>query len=363
MTAKMERQTSSVEKERISITGVRARVAGLAVGLGSIGLAIGFLNANNEVLAIEPTPTVIREATPTVTFHTATPAPSETPTPPIVVTPTLTATVIREATPTVTFHTATPAPSETPTKTPTATVTREATPTTVPHTPTVEASPTPTNTSTATATGTKTPEATPSNTPTATETPTVVPGEGQLKIVKFHDRDGDGQVPEAGEEGLIWEFKVDGQGNGLEDFKAITLGDGTVIESVAPGVYRICEKTQPNWLATIDECVERIVREGQITEAVFGNVQVRPEVSVTPTATATIAKVKTPEPTATPTPEVTAPPNAGSGGFLEATKSKNALIAYAVAGLSMLGGLTYKFGKRGLEQESLVRVPFRRRKR
>ncbi|MDP2632899.1 MAG: hypothetical protein Q8P25_04245 [Candidatus Curtissbacteria bacterium] len=107
------------------------------VGTPVLALAAIFGGSRN-VTATEATPTVVREATPTETFHTVTPVPSETPLP------------TREATPTVTFHTVTPVPG---------TQTPEATPTDVPHTATPVA----------TATGTRVPE---TATPTATATAT-----------------------------------------------------------------------------------------------------------------------------------------------------------------------------------------------
>lgn len=164
MNREKEPQTS-IPKTTSNRGRVARRVgkAGLLLGGPALAIAAGiFGGSSKDATATEGTPTPVRENTPTVTFHTATPAPSETSI------PTQTSLPTREATPTSVPHTATPVSSETPVITPT----RESTPTTVPHTPTTsptrEATPT-------TVPHTPTTTTTPENTPTVTSTPR--PGE------------------------------------------------------------------------------------------------------------------------------------------------------------------------------------------
>jgi hypothetical protein len=154
------RELNPVQKLLLTAINSRsARIAEVATGLLLI-VGSGLKSSDSTAYATEATPTVVRESTPTVTFHTASPAPSET----AVLTQTSVPT--RESTPTSVPHTLTPAPTETTTPMPTATGTREATPTKVPHTSTPKLGETPS----ATPTKTKTP------TPTATPI-TIAPDE------------------------------------------------------------------------------------------------------------------------------------------------------------------------------------------
>src|SRR3990167_3695175 len=253
---------------------------GGAVILGA-GAAIGGAQLLQEALQNTPAPVhrgvnvahaEDRESQPTKSPHTATPVgetPTVSPTPPPSETPppTPSVTATNESQPTKSPHTATPVgetptvsptppPSETPPPTPSATATKEA--------------PSPT------ATGTKeAPSATATEHPataTASATPTLEE-EGQIKIDKYLDEDGDGEVPrEEGEPGLIQRFEVDGPDS--NDFPMTTDGNGYAVRAVEPGVYEICEVQQPDLvLTTGDLCQKQDVRAGEITVYQFGNAQ------------------------------------------------------------------------------------------
>ena len=291
---------------------------GGAVILGA-GAAIGGAQLLQEALQNTPAPVhrgvnvahaEDRESQPTKSPHTATPV-GETPT----VSPT-------------------PPPSETPPPTPSATATKEA--------------PSPT------ATGTKeAPSATATEHPaTATASATTtLEEEGQIKIDKYLDEDGDGEVPrEEGEPGLIQRFEVDGPDS--NDFPMTTDGNGYAVRAVEPGVYKVCEVQQPDLvLTTGDLCQKQDVRAGEITVYQFGNAQKEaPQETSTPQPT--VEQPTPPVPPAAPTPIIPAEmPRAGTGPLdstggrvLTATTILGAAAAAAGAlGLGFLkGGLSVK---------------------
>lgn len=218
-------------------------------------------------------------------------------------TPPPTGTPNGEETPTPTGHeTQTPTPTRTPTETPTATATPTETPT-----------------------PTRTPTKKPSPTPTVTVTQETC--EGQIKVVKFHDRNENG-TRDAGEEGLIWEFKINRSGT-AEVYKVTTKGDGTYIKSVKCGEWKVTEADRDGWKATTSKEFVEFVEKNELQHYLFGNVQEKPGETPTPTTPAT----STPRPTYTPEAPV-------SGFGMRVKQGFNWMTFGAVAGMGFaLSGL------------------------
>lgn len=183
-------------------------------------------------------------------------------------------------------------PNPTLTATPTVTATVTATPTV---TATKTATVTPTKTATPTATRTATSTATPSS----TQTPS---GEGQVKIEKYHDRDGD-RTRDPGEEGLIFPFDVDQKGGNHDLQNQFTHGDGTLILTVPSGFeYTVSEDPVEGWFATTGTSVTEFVDRNEIQDFRFGNKQGTASPTPSPSASPTTSPTASPTHTASPVP-------------------------------------------------------------
>ncbi len=145
-------------------------------------------------------------------------------------------------------------PTPTPTKTPTPTPTKTPTPT-----PTKTPTPTPTKTPchqncTPTPTPTRTPTHTPTPTPTVTPTvtPTPTPVMSKLKICKFNDVNGDGQINN-GESTMGWNFTYSYQGQefnvGSRWWDILNRGCRTVDVPVSQWIT-VSEESRDGWNLT-----------------------------------------------------------------------------------------------------------------
>lgn len=163
-------------------------------------------------------------------------------------------------------------------------------------------------------TPTPSPSPTPTPTPTPSSSPTMTPTpQGQLKVVKYHDRNGNGSRDFA-EEGLVWGFEI--TFDGLK-FNLNTLGDGTIIQTVDGGkTYTVTEADLAGWFNTTPKTQTVVVQPGTITEVVFGNKQVDASPSPSPiqtpspspSASPSPSPSTTPYPSTSPSPSVTPTP-------------------------------------------------------
>lgn len=97
------------------------------------------------------------------------------------------------------------------------------------------------------------------------------PAKGQIKIVKFNDKNGDGKR-DSGEEGLAsWNFDVDGPGS--DDSVKTTGSDGTVTFQIATGQTTVREQTRAGWRVTTAASQTVSVGVDETKEVVFGNKQ------------------------------------------------------------------------------------------
>ena len=307
-------------------------VAGATGGVLGFGPGSG-ANAGEEV-HLTPEPNVTAQMTATEAVETSIPheaaTATTTPTRPAKVTPTGTEEI----------H-LTPELSVTPQMTAT-----EAQETTIPHgtltiTPIPNPGPTETESATAIASATAPSTPGPGAIPTAEQ-------QGQLKELKFNDRDRNG-LRDAGEEGLIEQFRVvrDKDGNAIKG--VITQGDGTSIQTVESGKYQVCEVEMQGWEPTTQTglCQDVEVEPNKITEAVFGNAQ----------------KQLTPIPA---TPVSVAPPagglpGAGNGGS-ESARTLASRIALITSGILGLAGFGSLFGVNAWDvKRKTVRVAIRKK--
>ncbi len=102
---------------------------------------------------------------------------------------------------------------------------------------------------------------------TSTSTPS---SSTQIRIIKFNDRNGDGRR-DSGEEGLNWNFSVDGPG--ADDSKRTTGSDGTVTFGISSGQTTITEEFRGGWVSTTGVSQTVNVNNGETKEVIFGNRQ------------------------------------------------------------------------------------------
>ncbi len=158
----------------------------------------------------------------------------------------------------------------------------------------------PTSTPTPTATATQT--STPTVTPTATSTTGIVEGKA------FHDIDNDG-VLDAGELGVAGAVLVLKQG-GVERYTATSDATGLYrFAAVAPGQYRLTEKTAPPGYLLSTFSIDFYVGASQTVTFDVGH-QLVPTPTATSTATRTSTPTSTATRTATPTATETSTPTA-----------------------------------------------------
>jgi hypothetical protein len=90
-----------------------------------------------------------------------------------------------------------------------------------------------------------------------------------LRVIKFHDRDGD-KIQDSNEERLSgWKFRV--TGNNYDQIVTTNATGEAVINDLQPGTYTITEILVDGWVNTTGLTTERNIVDGTVETIMFGN--------------------------------------------------------------------------------------------